>query len=196
MAISRGATLFIVFPTESCDLLALSFTPFSILDFDCLLPPFPTDSLDRIITQLFTVRPFASKDQLESGFCLNCAWSLWVIDLAWIGPKSQNVEVKVWLVPWIEGLVTISSEDVCGLLKAAIRDPDPVVFLENEFLYGESFPVSNEVLDSSFCLPISKAKHISFLPRCFVFTAIQITGSRALKRRENANWNYRMRQLR
>ncbi|CAL9112978.1 unnamed protein product [Musa acuminata var. zebrina] len=36
--------------------------------------------------------------------------------------------------------------------------PDPVVFLENELLYGESFPISAEVLDSSFCLPIGKAK--------------------------------------
>ncbi|RHN44174.1 putative pyruvate dehydrogenase (acetyl-transferring) [Medicago truncatula] len=50
------------------------------------------------------------------------------------------------------------SEDARGLLKAAIRDPDPVVFLENELLYGESFLVSAEVLDSSFCLPIGKAK--------------------------------------
>ncbi|KAG6736958.1 hypothetical protein POTOM_060092 [Populus tomentosa] len=44
-----------------------------------------------------------------------------------------------------------------------IRDPDPVVFLENELLYGEAFPVSAEVLDSSFCLPIGKAK--VFLPQ-------------------------------
>ncbi|XP_020547297.1 pyruvate dehydrogenase E1 component subunit beta-1, mitochondrial-like [Sesamum indicum] len=44
------------------------------------------------------------------------------------------------------------------MLKAAIRDPDPVVFLENELLYGDSFPVSAEALDSSFCLPIGKAK--------------------------------------
>ncbi|CAL5358868.1 unnamed protein product [Camellia sinensis] len=36
--------------------------------------------------------------------------------------------------------------------------PDPVVFLENELLYGESFPISTEVLDSSFCLLIGKAK--------------------------------------
>ncbi|KAL8148257.1 hypothetical protein AgCh_005572 [Apium graveolens] len=55
-------------------------------------------------------------------------------------------------------LAPYSSEDARGLLKAAIRDPDPVVFLENELLYGESFPVSAEVLDSSFCLPIRKAK--------------------------------------
>ncbi|URE25569.1 pyruvate dehydrogenase E1 component subunit beta [Musa troglodytarum] len=49
-------------------------------------------------------------------------------------------------------------EDARGLLKAAIRDPDPVVFLESELLYEESFPISAEVLDSSFCLPTGKAK--------------------------------------
>ncbi|MBA0649030.1 hypothetical protein Goklo_016643 [Gossypium klotzschianum] len=60
--------------------------------------------------------------------------------------------------PGLKVLSPYSSEDARGLLKAAIRDPDPVVFLENELLYGESFPVSDEVLDSSFCLPIGKAK--------------------------------------
>ena len=50
------------------------------------------------------------------------------------------------------------AEDSRGLLKAAIRDPDPVVFLENEILYGESFPVSDEVLGKDFVLPIGKAK--------------------------------------
>ncbi|XP_074369380.1 pyruvate dehydrogenase E1 component subunit beta-1, mitochondrial-like isoform X1 [Apium graveolens] len=60
--------------------------------------------------------------------------------------------------PWLKVLAPYSSEDARGLLKAAIRDPDPVVFLENKLLYGESFPVSVEVLDSSFCLPIGKAK--------------------------------------
>ncbi|PWA70576.1 hypothetical protein CTI12_AA290000 [Artemisia annua] len=61
-------------------------------------------------------------------------------------------------VPGLKVLVPYSAEDARGLLKAAIRDPDPVVFLENELLYGESFPVSDEVLDSNFCLPIGKAK--------------------------------------
>lgn len=37
------------------------------------------------------------------------------------------------------------AEDARGLLKAAIRDNDPVVFLENEILYGQSFPVSEQV---------------------------------------------------
>jgi pyruvate/2-oxoglutarate/acetoin dehydrogenase E1 component len=61
-------------------------------------------------------------------------------------------------VPGLKVLVPYSAEDARGLLKAAIRDPDPVVFLENELLYGESFPISAEVLDSSFALPIGKAK--------------------------------------
>ncbi|KAI8031879.1 hypothetical protein LOK49_LG01G00133 [Camellia lanceoleosa] len=55
-------------------------------------------------------------------------------------------------------LAPYPSEDARGLLKAAIRDSDPIVFLENELLYGESFLISAEVLDSSFCLPIGKAK--------------------------------------
>ncbi|KAF3786270.1 Pyruvate dehydrogenase E1 component subunit beta-1, partial [Nymphaea thermarum] len=60
--------------------------------------------------------------------------------------------------PGLKVLSPYSSEDARGLLKAAIRDPDPVVFLENELLYGEAFPVSEEALDSNFCLPIGKAK--------------------------------------
>ncbi|KAG0498494.1 hypothetical protein HPP92_003185 [Vanilla planifolia] len=60
--------------------------------------------------------------------------------------------------PGLKVLAPYSSEDARGLLKAAIRDPDPVVFLENELLYGESFPVSADALDSNFCLPIGKAK--------------------------------------
>ncbi|VAI74460.1 unnamed protein product [Triticum turgidum subsp. durum] len=61
-------------------------------------------------------------------------------------------------VPGLKVLTPYSAEDARGLLKAAIRDPDPVVFLENELLYGESFPIKAEVLDSSFSVPIGKAK--------------------------------------
>ncbi|KAF3788828.1 Pyruvate dehydrogenase E1 component subunit beta-1 [Nymphaea thermarum] len=60
--------------------------------------------------------------------------------------------------PGLKVLAPYSLVDARGLLKAAIRDPDPVVFLENELLYGETFPVSEEALDSNFCLPIGKAK--------------------------------------
>eukprot|EP00249_Psilotum_nudum_P014095 c24665_g1_i1 orf=831-1970(-) len=61
-------------------------------------------------------------------------------------------------VPGLKVISPYSSEDARGLLKSAIRDPDPVVFLENELLYGESFPMSAEALDPSFTLPIGKAK--------------------------------------
>lgn len=60
--------------------------------------------------------------------------------------------------PGLKVLAPYSAEDARGLLKAAIRDPDPVVFLENELLYGESFPIADEVLDANFTLPIGKAK--------------------------------------
>lgn len=61
-------------------------------------------------------------------------------------------------VPGLKVLAPYDSEDARGLLKAAIRDPDPVIFLENELLYGTAFPVSQEVLDKDFTLPIGKAK--------------------------------------
>jgi pyruvate dehydrogenase E1 component beta subunit len=48
-----------------------------------------------------------------------------------------------------------SASDAKGLLKSAIRDPNPVVFLENEILYGQSFPVPK--LDD-FVVPIGKAR--------------------------------------
>lgn len=61
-------------------------------------------------------------------------------------------------VPGLKVLAPYDAEDARGLLKAAIRDPDPVIFLENEILYGQSFPVTPEVLDKDFLLPIGKAK--------------------------------------
>jgi pyruvate dehydrogenase E1 component beta subunit len=43
-------------------------------------------------------------------------------------------------------------------LKAAIRDPNPVIVLENEILYGQTFPLSAEAQSKDFLLPIGKAK--------------------------------------
>ncbi len=58
-------------------------------------------------------------------------------------------------VPGLKVVAPWSAADAKGLLKAAIRDPNPVVFLENEILYGQSFPVP-DVAD--FVLPLGKAK--------------------------------------
>jgi hypothetical protein len=48
-----------------------------------------------------------------------------------------------------------SAADAKGLLKSAIRDPNPVIFLENEILYGRSFEVPDL---EDFTLPIGKAR--------------------------------------
>ena len=50
------------------------------------------------------------------------------------------------------------SEDARGLLKAAIRDNNPVVCLENELLYGVSFPMSDAAQKDDFVIPIGEAK--------------------------------------
>ena len=60
--------------------------------------------------------------------------------------------------PGLKVISPYNSEDCKGLLKAAIRDPDPVVFLENELLYGNQYPMSDEALSKDFVLPIGKAK--------------------------------------
>ncbi|CAK1579767.1 unnamed protein product [Parnassius mnemosyne] len=60
--------------------------------------------------------------------------------------------------PGLKVLMPYSSEDAKGLLKAAIRDPDPVVVLEDEIMYGVQFPMSDEALSNDFVIPIGKAK--------------------------------------
>lgn len=61
-------------------------------------------------------------------------------------------------VPGLKVVSPWSSEDAKGLIKAAIRDENPVVVLENELLYGTSFPMSDEAMSPDFVLPIGKAK--------------------------------------
>ena len=58
-------------------------------------------------------------------------------------------------MPGLKVIAPYTAADAKGLLKAAIRDPSPVVFLENEILYGQSFDVPK--LDD-FVLPIGKAR--------------------------------------
>ncbi|MBX7200448.1 MAG: pyruvate dehydrogenase complex E1 component subunit beta [Rhodospirillaceae bacterium] len=58
-------------------------------------------------------------------------------------------------VPGLKVVAPWSAADAKGLLKAAIRDPNPIIFLEHEILYGQSFQVPE---NDDFVLPIGKAK--------------------------------------
>src|SRR3981189_1710513 len=68
---------------------------------------------------------------------------------------SQDYSAWYSQIPGLKVLAPWSAADAKGLLKAAIRDPNPVIFLENEILYGQSFDVPE---DPDFILPIGKAK--------------------------------------
>jgi pyruvate dehydrogenase E1 component beta subunit len=57
--------------------------------------------------------------------------------------------------PGLKVVAPWSAADAKGLLKAAIRDPNPVVFLEHEILYGQTFSVPD---DPDFILPIGRAR--------------------------------------
>jgi len=58
-------------------------------------------------------------------------------------------------IPGLQVVMPYSAADAKGLLKAAIRDPNPIIFLENEILYGQTFDVPKM---DDFVLPIGKAR--------------------------------------
>jgi pyruvate dehydrogenase E1 component beta subunit len=60
--------------------------------------------------------------------------------------------------PGLKVVTPWNVEDARGLIKAAIRDNDPVVVLENEMMYGVPFDVTPEVMDKDFLIEIGKAK--------------------------------------
>ncbi len=68
---------------------------------------------------------------------------------------SQDYAAWYSNIPGLKVIAPYSAADAKGLLKAAIRDPNPVIFLENEILYGQTFDVPR--LDD-FVLPIGKAR--------------------------------------
>jgi pyruvate dehydrogenase E1 component beta subunit len=68
---------------------------------------------------------------------------------------SQDFSAWYASVPGLKVIAPYTAADAKGLLKAAIRDPSPVIFLENEILYGQSFDVPKL---EDFVLPIGKAR--------------------------------------
>jgi pyruvate dehydrogenase E1 component beta subunit len=112
---------------------------------------FAMQAIDQIINS-------AAKTRYMSGGQMSC-------QIVFRGPNGAASRVAAqhsqdytsWYahVPGIKVVTPYSAADAKGLLKAAIRDPNPVVFLENELLYGHSFDVPT---DPDFIVPIGKAK--------------------------------------
>lgn len=112
---------------------------------------FAMQAIDQIINS-------AAKTNYMSGGQMRCP-------VVFRGPNGAASRVGAQhsqnYAPWyaaVPGLIVIAPYDAAdakGLLKAAIRCPDPVVFLENELVYGRSFDVP--VLDD-YVLPIGKAR--------------------------------------
>ena len=112
---------------------------------------FAMQAIDQIINS-------AAKTLYMSGGQLGCP-------IVFRGPNGAAARVAAqhshdyaaWYsnVPGLKVVMPYSASDAKGLLKSAIRDSNPVIFLENEILYGQSFPVPK--LDD-FTVPIGKAK--------------------------------------
>jgi len=95
---------------------------------------------------------------------------------------QHSQEYSSWYAhcPGLKVVAPWSAADAKGLLKAAIRDPNPVVFLENEVLYGQSFEVP---LVDDLVLPIGRAKTVR-PGRDLTITAFSIMVGRALQAAE------------
>ena len=112
---------------------------------------FAMQAIDHIVNS-------AAKTLYMSGGQMNCP-------IVFRGPNGAAARVaaqhsqdfSAWYasVPGLKVIAPYTAADAKGLLKAAIRDPSPVIFLENEILYGRSFGVPK--LDD-FLLPIGKAR--------------------------------------
>lgn len=112
---------------------------------------FAMQAIDHIVNS-------AAKTLYMSGGQLGCS-------IVFRGPNGPAARVGAqhsqdfasWYshVPSLTVIMPYSAADAKGLLKSAIRSPNPVVFLENEILYGQSFPVPK--LDD-FTVPMGKAR--------------------------------------
>ncbi len=112
---------------------------------------FAMQAIDHIINS-------AAKTHYMSGGQLSCP-------IVFRGPNGAAARVGAqhsqcyasWYAhcPGLKVVAPYSGADAKGLLKAAIRDPNPVIILENEILYGHNFEVPT---DEDFVVPIGKAK--------------------------------------
>ena len=115
---------------------------------------FALQSIDHIINS-------CAKGHYMSGGDLKCPIVFRGINGVSTGVAAQHTQCFASWYGQVPGLKVVSPwnvEDCRGLLKAAIRDDDPVVFLENEMLYGVSFEAPAHVYDKDFVLPLNKAK--------------------------------------
>jgi len=114
---------------------------------------FAMQAIDQIINS-------AAKTRYMSGGQMGCP-------IVFRGPNGPAARVAAqhsqdyssWYahIPGLKVIAPYFAADAKGLLKAAIRDPNPVIFLENEIVYGRSFPVPK--LDD-YTVPIGKARVI------------------------------------
>jgi pyruvate dehydrogenase E1 component beta subunit len=93
---------------------------------------------------------------------------------------SQDFSAWYSHIPGLKVVAPYTAADAKGLLKAAIRDPNPVIFLENEILYGHSFPVPKL---ADYVVPIGKAR-IARPGRHVTIVAFSIGMTYALKAAE------------
>ncbi|HTQ12365.1 MAG TPA: pyruvate dehydrogenase complex E1 component subunit beta [Rhizomicrobium sp.] len=112
---------------------------------------FAMQAIDQIINS-------AAKTRYMSGGQMHCP-------IVFRGPNGPAARVGAqhsqdyssWYahVPGLKVIAPYFAADAKGLLKAAIRDPNPVIFLENEIVYGRSFPVPKV---DDLIVPIGKAR--------------------------------------
>jgi len=112
---------------------------------------FAMQAIDHIINS-------AAKTHYMSGGQLNCSIVFRGASGAAARVAAQHSQdYAAWYgqIPGLKVVMPYSAADAKGLLKSAIRDPNPVVFLENEILYGKSFEVPKV---DDWLVPIGKAR--------------------------------------
>ncbi len=92
---------------------------------------------------------------------------------------AQHSQCLASMLCNIPGLIVVSPYDAydCkGLLKAAIRDKNPVCFLENELMYSKKFEVKEDFWDKDYILPLGKADIIREGKHCTITAFSRMVG--------------------